>query len=206
MRVIIADDHSFTLMGTVNHVQSLGHDVVDLYNNGKSAFSGILQHEPDVAILDINMPEIDGLSILEKLLDFKLKTKVVLLTMHKELSMLKKAEKLNVSGYILKEYASDELDHCLKSLENGEKYISNDLVVHLSNLKLNDAYKQLQKLSNTERKVIELIAKGKTSREIAELLFVTEKAIEHHRANIIQKLDLKPIKNALLIWANKYLK
>ncbi len=204
MRILIADDHPFTLMGTKGFVESLGYKVEDICSNGITAYNLINTHQPNIAILDINMPGMDGLEVLEKVYRQKLKTKVILLTMHKEMTVFKKANQFEVSGYILKENAQEDLQLCLEAVKKGIQYISknleNDLLI--DNSSENDV---LNKLTFTEKKILELIAQQKTSKQIAEMLFISEKTVEGHRTNIINKLELPKEKNVLLIWANKHL-
>ncbi|MFY7911781.1 MAG: response regulator [Emticicia sp.] len=206
MRVLIADDHPFTLMGTKGFVESLGYTVEDVCSNGITALNLINTHQPNIAILDINMPGIDGLEILEKTYLQKLKTKIILLTMHKELTIFRKANQFGVAGYILKENAQEELQLCLEAVKKGNQYISknleNDLLIDNSS----ETDSVLSKLTFTEKKILELIAQQKTSKQIAELLFISEKTVEGHRTNIINKLELPKEKNILLIWASKHLR
>ncbi len=204
MKILIADDHPLTLIGTKGFVESLGYQVADICSNGITAYNLIVTHQPTIAILDINMPGIDGLEVLEKVFKQKLKTKVILLTMHKEMTVFKKANQLGVFGYILKENAQEELQKCLEEVKNGNKYVSKNLTNELTNN--NDVQTDLAKLTFAERKVLELIAQQKTSKQIAEMLFISEKTVEGHRGNIITKLELPKEKNTLLIWAMKYFK
>ncbi len=204
MKILIADDHPLTLIGTKGFVESLGYQVADICSNGITAYNLIVTHQPTIAILDINMPGIDGLEVLEKVFKQKLKTKVILLTMHKEMTVFKKANQLGVFGYILKENAQEELQKCLEEVKNGNKYVSKNLTNELTNN--NDVPTDLAKLTFAERKVLELIAQQKTSKQIAEMLFISEKTVEGHRGNIITKLELPKEKNTLLIWAMKYFK
>jgi len=200
MKILIADDHPFTLQGTKFFVESFGHTVMDTCSNGTSALNLITLHQPDVAILDINMPGLDGLDISRKIQENKLRTKVILLTMHKESTLYKKATEYGIYGYILKEHAQTELEKCLNEIEKGRRYVStsleDDLVLHTPN-----SNSKLESLTLSERKIIELIAQNKTSRQIAEMLFLSERTIEGHRANIIEKLELTKEKNTLLKWA-----
>ncbi|WP_395046036.1 response regulator [Flavobacterium sp.] len=205
MKILIADDHPFTLQGTKSFVESYGYKVIDTCSNGISALNLITLHLPDIAILDINMPGLDGLDVARKVQESKIKTKVILLTMHKEMTIFKKANEYGIYGYILKEHAQTELENCLIEVAKGNKYVSefleDDLVV--DNKNNND---ELTKLTLSERKIVELIAQQKTSKQIAELLFLSEKTVEGHRSNIIEKLGLPKEKNTLLIWAIQHIK
>lgn len=200
MKILIADDHPFTLQGTKFFVESFGYKVIDTCSNGISALNLITLHQPDVAILDINMPGLDGLDVAKKIQENRLKTKVILLTMHKESTLYKKASEYGIFGYILKEHAQIELQKCLEEIQKGKRYVSANLEEDLVVDTLNNNDK-LQSLTLSERKIIELIAQNKTSKQIAELLFLSERTIEGHRANIIEKLELTKEKNTLLKWA-----
>jgi DNA-binding NarL/FixJ family response regulator len=203
MSVLIADDHPFTLQGTKAFVEGLGYSVTDICSNGVTALNLITAHKPGIAILDINMPGMDGLDVLEKVYKDKLRTKVILLTMHREMSIYKKANELGVYGYILKNYAAEELGICIKEVLQNRQYISplitNELVMDNDE----NSNTALAKLTLAERKIIELIGQQKTSGQIADLLFISEKTVEGHRRNIIEKLELPKEKNVLLHWAAK---
>ena len=200
MKILIADDHPFTLQGTKSFVESYGYKVIDTCSNGISAFNLITLHNPDVAILDINMPGQDGLDVAKKIQESKLKTKVILLTMHKEMTIFKKANEYGIYGYILKEHAQTELEKCLEEVKKGKRYVSEFLIDDLISDKI-DATSELSRLTLSERKIVELIAQQKTSKQIAELLFLSERTVEGHRSNIIEKLGLVKEKNTLLKWA-----
>lgn len=202
MNILIADDHPLTLQGTKGVVESYGYRVTDTCSNGSSAFNQIQLHQPDIAILDINMPGLDGIDVAKKVQESKLRTKVILLTMHNEITLYNKAKEYGVYGYILKEYAVSELKKCLEEVLKGSHYTSDSLNKDLvtNHVKGND---ELSKLTFSERKIVELITQQKTTKQIAELLFLSEKTIEGHRSNIIEKLGLPKEKNVLLKWAMK---
>lgn len=200
MRILIADDHPFTLQGTKSFIESYGYTITDTCSNGISALNLISLHQPDVAILDINMPGLDGLDIAKKIQANKMKTKIILLTMHKEKTILKKAYEYGIYGYILKEHAQTELEKCLIDVAAGKKYTSEFLEDDLITDKENCS-QELSKLTLSEKKIVELITQQKTSKQIAEALFLSEKTVEGHRSNIIEKLGLPKEKNILLKWA-----
>ena len=205
MRILIADDHPFTLIGTKNFLESFGYKIIDTCTNGITALNLIHLHHPNIAVLDINMPGLDGLDVLKKVHEGRLNTKVILLTMHKEMTIYKKATEYGVFGYILKEHAQTELEKCLHEVRKGNRYVSEHLEEDLVKDQNSD-FPLLHKLSVSERKIVELIAHQKTSKQIAELLFLSEKTVEGHRSNIIEKLGLPKEKNTLLIWAMQNIK
>lgn len=205
-KVVIADDHPFTLIGTKAFVESLGYEVIDLCNNGIAAYNSIISNRPALAILDMSMPGMNGIELLEKLQQQRVLTKVVLLTMHNEVSIFNHAKKLGARGYLLKEFATAELKKCLEVVLTGECWFSSQLtkllVMDNTGESRND---KLGVLTFSERKILKLVAEQHTTKEIAGLLFISEKTVESHRRNIMQKLELPQEKNALLLWAVKNL-
>ena len=201
--VLISDDHPFTLMGTKAYVQSLGHHICDMCSNGISAYNMILKYHPDIALLDMSMPGMNGLEVLEKLQTARLDTRVILLTMHNEVSIFNRARELNVKGYVLKEFSTDVLEDCIKAVLNNETWFSPELSNKLNINTDASSDSLLTRLTFAEKKVVELIGRQNTTKEIAQLLFISEKTVENHRSNIMKKLDLPAEKNALLVWAIK---
>lgn len=199
MKILIADDHPLTLQGTKSFVQLFGYTVIDTCSNGIAALNLINLHVPDIAILDIDMPGMDGLDVAEKILLSKLKTKIVLLTMHKEMTVYERAKEIGVFGYVLKEHAQNELEDCLKKVALGNEYVSAFLDEELINNSSLEA--EMLQLTFSEKKILELIKIQKTNKQIAQSLFLSERTIEGHRRNIIEKLGLAKEKNSLLKWA-----
>lgn len=204
LSIIIADDHPITSIGTKSFLKNLGYHIVGTYSNGISCLNGIVSLKPQLAIIDVNMPNMTGLEILEKLKNMKSNTKVIILTMHKEMSVFLKAKEFGCIGYLIKDFAHLELENCIKSVLKNEEYISQyiDQLVIDKNEKKTDSNFAL--LTFAEKKVIELVAQQKNNKEVAKLLFITEKTVEAHKRNIVEKLNLPKEKNALLIWAIKH--
>jgi DNA-binding NarL/FixJ family response regulator len=198
-KILISDDHPFTLMGTKAYVQALGHHICEMCSNGISTYNMLLKHQPDIALLDMSMPGMNGIEILEKLQTSGLSTKVILLTMHKERSVFNRAKELGVKGYVLKEFSTDVLGECIQAVLHGATWFSAQLSENLHT----DADKEsmLTNLTFAEKKIVTLIGQQHTSKEIAHLLFIAEKTVENHRYNIMKKLGLPAEKNALLVWA-----
>ena len=199
--ILISDDHPLTLMGTKAYIENLGHQICELCSNGITAYNMILQHKPDIAVLDINMPGMNGLEVLEKLQGSQPKTKVILLTMHNEVSIFNRAKELGVRGYVLKEFSTDVLEDCINAVLNHKTWFNPELSGQMLLNQDEDQVSVLDKLTFAERKIVQLIGRQNTTRQIAEMLFVSEKTVENHRSNIMKKLDLPAEKNALLLWA-----
>jgi DNA-binding NarL/FixJ family response regulator len=200
-KIIVADDHPITLMGTETFLNNLRHKIVGSYHNGISCLNGIVNLLPDIAIIDVSMPGMSGLEILSIVKFKKIPTKIILLTMHKEMSVFWKANESDVDGYVLKDDAVNDLVPCMKAIMAGKKFISPSLDQNLIIDQNSESTNQLNLLTNTEKKVLELVANHKTNKDIGEFLFISEKTVESHKRNIVEKLKLPKGKNILLQWA-----
>lgn len=206
MYFVIADDFPLSLLGTQVLLEGMGHVVLESHNNGNDAWMAIKRLKPEFAILDISMPDMDGLEIAENIRLYQIPTKIILLTSHKEKSIFKKAEALKINAYLLKQNALEELKSCINYLQKNDVYYSHriklDIETDIDYLK----GEALGKLTFSEKKVFELIVAQKTTKEIANMLFLSEKTIEAQRASIIRKLGIESDKNALLKYAVKFWK
>lgn len=197
--IITADDHPLLLKGLNDFLLEKKYNIIDSGNNGKEAYNLIVKLKPDIAILDIQMPYMTGLEVAKECKKNKIPTKIILITFHKEKVLFQKANELNIFGYILKEFAIEEIENCIKSVTEGVPYFSPRIKDLLGINPYKETY--LDSLTPSEKKILKLIAKDKTNKEIASLLFISHRTVEKHRSNIIQKLKLEHKTNSLLIWA-----
>lgn len=200
--IIIADDHPLLLKGLSDFLSEKGHNLIGSGNNGKEAYDLILQKEPDIAILDIQMPYMSGLEIAKRCKHESVKTKIVLITLHKEKELYQRAQELNIFGYILKEFALEEIEICIKTVSEGKPFFSDRIKELIGVVFMED--EELNSLTPSEKKILKLIAKDKTNKDIASQLFISYRTVEKHRSNIIAKLNLEPKTNSLLIWAKEH--
>ncbi len=204
--VLIADDHPIFLRGLVALIESTpDYKLVSKNDNGREAFESIKVSKPDMAVLDISMPEMSGLDIVEEIGKENLKIEFIILTMYKDEDYFNKAIDLGVKGYILKENAEDELLDSLKAVANGKHYVSHALSGYL--IKKNkeiksffEEFPQIKNLTPAEKHVLKLISENKTSKDIAKKLFISYKTVDNHRSNISAKLGLRG-RNQLLLFA-----
>jgi DNA-binding NarL/FixJ family response regulator len=199
--IIIADDHPATLNGVKSFLEKLGYIILSTYDNGISAYNNIISLQPDCAILDLSMPGLNGLEVLEKIRATNKQIKIILYTMYHEKTLFEKAKTLMVNGYLLKDFALEELDTCLQALSTSQQWFSPKLSEALVFRTSDNLHEQLLLLTRSELKILSLIAAERSSKEIADMLFISEKTVENHRSHIIRKLQLPSHKNALLIWA-----
>ncbi len=206
IRVLLADDHPLFrkgLRGVLEEVPDI--TVVAEAGNGAQALELIREHHPDVIVLDLDMPDKDGIEVAREVRDEKLATHTVLLTAHRSEALVNRALDSGVSGYVLKDGALTEIVDCVRAVHAGRPWVSAQLATALLTRreraeKLADENTGLGSLTATERRVLTLVARGNTSREIGEELFISVRTVEHHRANIALKLGLRG-SNALVKFA-----
>lgn len=198
--VVIADDHPLLLKGLKDFLLENNIDVLESAVDGKDALAKIKNLVPQLAILDMEMPYLTGLEIAAECKKLKLPTKIILLTLHKELYLYHQAKELNLSGYILKEFALNDLSNAIDAVLRGEQFFSEKIFEDKETV--NQESEQTH-LTPSEKKILRLIAEGCSTKEIAEKLFIAERTVDKHRSNMISKLKLEKKHNSLLLWAQK---
>jgi DNA-binding NarL/FixJ family response regulator len=195
--IVIADDHPVFRRGLREIIEAEpGFRIVGEANDGKAALDLLLKLKPSLAILDISMPEHDGLAVVRQARAANLQLDFVFLTMYRDESIFKSALDLGVKGYVLKDSAPTDIVSAIKAVTRGEHYTSPLLTSYLVKATRtiqasSDGSRGLAELSPAERRVLELIAEYKTSKEIADELSVSPRTIESHRTHICQKLGLQ---------------
>jgi DNA-binding NarL/FixJ family response regulator len=205
VRVFIADDHDIVRKGLRASIEEDPRmKIVGEAGNGEAALAMIRQLQPDVAVLDINMPKLDGLGVARELRKEGLETNIVFLTLHADEDLFRAAIELGCRGYLLKDSATQEIVAGLRAAVAGQMYISSALGSKLvrSSAPAPVALKGAisSNLTPTERSILRLIAEGKSSKEIGEELSIHYRTVENHRTNICRKLGLEGA-NALLRYA-----
>lgn len=200
--IVIADDHPLMLRGLTDFLTSKGFNIIGSAEDGNSAYNLIVKLKPQIAILDIRMPHKTGLEIAEACKKNRLNTKIILITFDKEEILYDQAKSYGVYGYILKEFAVEEIETCIEHTIKGRPYFSKEIASYLNASNLDDKPEALDSLTKSELKILKLISENKTSQEIADLLSVSIKTIHKHRSHILAKLNLDNKPTSLSIWAN----
>jgi DNA-binding NarL/FixJ family response regulator len=206
IRIVIADDHPVYRRGlSLTIAADPMLKIVAEAENGEVALNHIRAEEPDVAVLDVDMPIKGGFDVVRAMQPLDLHTSVIFLTMHKDEGLFNTALDLGVKGYVLKDSAITDIVASIKAAAAGQNFISAPLMTYLVNRshRLTTFVEQkptINDLTPTERRILKLIAEHKTSREIADQLFISVRTVERHRLNIGIKLDLHG-SNALLTFA-----
>jgi len=199
--LVIADDHPLMLKGLSDFLDSKGFNVIGRAEDGKSAYNLIVKLKPGIAILDIRMPYKTGLEIAEACKKNDLKTKIILITFDKDEDTYLQAKTFNVYGYILKEFAVEEIETCIAHVIKNESYFSEEIGSYLDESKTSSKHNILDPLTKAEITIVKLIADNKTSKEIAEELSISIKTVHKHRSNIVTKLKLEKKSSSLIVWA-----
>jgi DNA-binding NarL/FixJ family response regulator len=199
--IIIADDHPLILKGLKDFLLEKGFNVIASAKNGKEAFTLINAHQPDIAILDIQMPILTGLQVAEKCKEANLDTKIIIITFEKSEEIYNKAKSLGIYGYILKEFAIAELEYCITCVLREYHYFSPELIEYIEIKKTPEA---LKTLTDSEMKVIKGIADNKTAKEIAKDLSISNRTVEKHKSNIRTKLNLASKASSMVLYAQEH--
>jgi two-component system, NarL family, response regulator DegU len=192
IQILIADDHPIVRQGLrqVIEVDSELRIAAEA-GDGSEALAKIREHRPDVAVLDIDMPQMDGFQIALALRQQNIGVEIIFLTVHREESFMKKALDLGAKGYVLKDSAVTDIVSAIKAAHLGHTFISPAMTAYLIKPRPSKSHEGLESLTPSERNVLKLIAQYKTTKEIAEILFVSSRTVESHRLNICQKLRLQ---------------
>ncbi|MGK0366273.1 MAG: DNA-binding NarL/FixJ family response regulator [Saprospiraceae bacterium] len=200
IRVFNADDHPMLRKGVTDLLmESTDIKWVGSAKDGKESLEKIRVLQPDVAILDIEMPHCSGLEVAKVLLAENTKTKFVLLTLFKDETFFRNAINAGITGYLLKESTEKEILDCIRSVYEGKSYVNPNLTHYLLRDKKENSL--FNNLSEHEINILKLIAKQKTTIEIGSMLFISPKTVSNHRTNISKKLNLGGEQNGLMKWA-----
>jgi len=196
--VVLADDHAMFRQGIRKILEDLpGVHIRGEAGDGLELLDVLKKIEPDLVILDISMPNLRGMEAIREIKALCPNTKILMLTMHKESEYLRYALKAGADGFLLKEDADSELLKALDAVRREKLYVSPLLTEYLPTL-LGRQYGRKGApefaediLTDREKQILKLIAEGKSSREIGELLFISARTVQNHRVNIMRKLNIK---------------
>ena len=204
IRVLIADDHPIVREGLRSVIEQQRHlKVVAEASNGRVALERILALEPDVALIDITMPEIDGLQLAREVTKRQLGVRIVMLTVHCDGALFDSALEAGARGYLLKDTALTEIVDCIQRVSEGHSYASpamSGYLIDRRRVAVRPPNDPIAALTPAEKQVLRLLAEYKTSTEIGEELHVSPRTVDTHRNNISTKLELRG-KHALMKFA-----
>lgn len=191
IKIIIADDHQLFRNGMTSLLAKVeDFNVIGEASDGEALLELLKTLEPHVVLVDISMPKLTGIEVMERAKKDFPKVKFIALTMYDDGQYVVKSVRSGAQGYLLKNTDEEELKHAIKEVFFGRKYFNSE-ISELMFTKMADAAPELKKLSTRENEVLQLVSQGKTTREIADELFVSTRTIETHRVNMMKKLHVQ---------------
>lgn len=197
IRVLVADDHAiireglWVMLGNQPDMEMIG-----IAANGREAIRLVDEYEPDVAVMDLSMPELNGIEAIQQMLPRHPHLQVVVLSIHESKHYVYRALKAGAKGYLMKETAGLEVVEAVRAVYRGERYLSQriaDLLTNASfqNLEEPIEVSPLEMLSSREREILQLVAEGKTSQQIAESLSISPKTVDTYRSRLMHKIGVE---------------
>lgn len=195
-RIVIVEDHTIVRQGLQSLLDNCDDiEVVGAAEDGLKAIRCINEHEPDLVLLDLNMPRMDGISVITEVTRSNPDTKILALTMHKDEDYILSAFKAGAHGYCLKSSNQDELIRAIRTVLDGKTYVSPDISGKVMEGYLSDRMRVREKssfdtLTQREKEILKLVGEGYQNKDISDYLCISIKTVEKHRANIMDKLNL----------------
>ncbi|MGN7987868.1 response regulator [Pedobacter sp. 22226] len=191
IKLAVVDDHPIVIQGIVSLINNLGNmEVVGSFQSGNELIIFLNDHELDILLLDIMLPDINGIELCAQVKKISPATAVIAISNHTERSIIMQILQNGASGYILKNASVEELKNCIETALNGELAFSKEVMEIIAKPSINDL-KGRPKFTRREKEILRLIAQGKTTTGIADELFLSPLTVETHRRNMMQKLDVK---------------
>ena len=191
--MIIVDDHSMVREGLKQLLELEGDiEVIDEAKDGIECLEKLEKNIPDILLLDINMPKMNGLEVLKIIKEKMIKVKIIILTVHNEVEYLMKALNIGIDGYMLKDSDSTELRKAIFTVLNGESFIQPSMIPYLNKkiIEKDDEKMKMEELTKREIEVLKLLTIGLLNKEIATQLNISERTVKNHISNIFKKLDV----------------
>lgn len=193
--LMIADDHVLMRQGLKQLLElEKDIDVIAQTGNGEETVRKAMEFNPDVILLDINMPNMNGIDVLRRLKDLGTTSKIIMLTIHEDKEYLFETMKIGANGYVLKDSDADSLIKAIREVHCGKTYIqpsiASMLVEGLDEKDTSKEYGKIKKLTKREYQVLILIAEGLSNKDIADKLYISEKTVKNHVSSLFKKLDV----------------
>ena len=202
IRVLLADDHRMLREGLRRSMTEEGFDVVGEADNGEQAVAMAADLLPDIVLMDVSMPEMDGVEATRAIRATGTHTRVIMLTMHADKEVLAEAIRAGASGYLVKDCSTDEVADAVRLAAQGDTALSPQLAAtmldEVRRLEVPDPAEEDRVITRREEEVLQLIADGCSTPEVAEQLYISQKTVKNHLASIYQKLDARDRTQAVL--------
>ena len=192
-RVLLADDHQIVRQGLRGILVAAGHEVIGEASDGREALKLARTLNPDIAVLDLSMPLLNGLDAAREIRRLAPDIKIILLTMYTDKGYVLQALRAGARGYVVKTQAAEDLICAIREILRGETYLSPGVAASVVDAVLESTNEAADPLTARERQVLQLVAEGNTTKEIARLLNISFKTAESHRNHIMKKLDIHEV-------------
>lgn len=198
IRVIIAEDHNLVRQGIRALLEQSGEvQVVAEAATGEEAVQMTQEQNPDVVVMDLSMPRLDGAQASQRILDMQLPVQIIILSMHSDTTMVQQLLRRGVKGYLLKDALTEELISAVRSVSQGKIFLSSTISDSVMTMLISPpdttANSAADLLTPREQEVLQLVAEGHTNNAVAELLNISVKTVEKHRANLMTKLEVNDL-------------
>jgi RNA polymerase sigma factor (sigma-70 family) len=194
IRVLLVDDHAMMRSGLKALLEEAGISVVGEAGDGRAALQRAIELKPDVVVMDISMPDMNGIEAARLLRDKCPATRVVMLSMHSSSEHVFRAFEAGAAGYLLKESVGAELEAAVRAVHGGNRYISNAIASPESAARSHaEISSPLERLTARERQVLQLVVEGMSSAEIAQVVFISRKSVESYRSRLMKKLGISDV-------------
>jgi two-component system, NarL family, response regulator NreC len=190
IRIVLADDHVLVRQGLKSLLEREGFQVVAEASDGQEALRHVESLQPDIAVMDISMPTLNGLNAAREVKRASPKTRTILLTQHDESQYIRDALEAGVKGYVLKSQVASDLVLAIRQVSRGQVYLSPGVSSAVMEAYQSKSEKSKNPLTSRERQVLQLVAEGKSTKDVASLLGISVKTAESHRTRLMQKLDI----------------
>lgn len=204
IKLMLVDDHAIVRQGLIKLIEMISDfKVVAEGSNGREAIDLVKIHRPDIVLMDLNMPDMDGIEACRRIKECDAGAKVIALTVCEEIDRITEALAAGAKGYILKNTDLESLARIIRGVHEGKAYIdpavATGLIDRYTSFARQAEVRDASPLSERETEVLSLVSKGKTNREIAEELFISEKTVKNHVTSILRKLDVSDRTEACVV-------
>jgi DNA-binding NarL/FixJ family response regulator len=188
IRILLADDHQFITEGLKGLLEPK-YDVVGAISDGQTLVKEAARLKPDIIVLDISMPKLNGLDAAEQIMKSDKKVKIIFLTMHDDVHLATKAMEMGASGFILKHSASDELHTAIEKAMVGRTFVTEKIA---SKMEINRLLRKnpVHEITARKKEVLQLLAEGNTAKEVADILYISPRTVEFHKYQIMDELGV----------------
>src|SRR5919202_5014604 len=195
IRVLIADDHGVVAEGLKHLIEAQADlQVIGIVADGREAVRVSRESQPDVVVMDLSMPELNGADATRAIVENDPKCRVIVLSMYAELEYVRRALKSGAAGYVVKRSAAEEVVAAIRAVHGGSRYLSPRVAdAVIDDVPADEKADLLERLSAREREVLQLLAEGRTGAEIAQRLSLSQKTVETYRARLVEKLGIRDV-------------